>query len=71
MIDLVFVVNDPVSWHQQNLEKNPHHYSGLRILGARCVAAIQDNVGAGVYYNTLVRCEGRVGTKKALKMKMG
>lgn len=54
MIDLVFVVNDTVQFHKQNLDMNPHHYSGLKYLGSKLVANVQDNFGAKVYYNTLI-----------------
>ncbi len=60
MIDLVFAVDDAKSWHKKNLERNPHHYSSLRFLGPKGITFVQDRLGAGVYYNTLVRCEERV-----------
>lgn len=41
MIDLVFAVEDPVAWHEENIARNPHHYSFLRFLGARNVGAFQ------------------------------
>jgi translocator assembly and maintenance protein 41 len=53
-LHLVFAVDDPLAWHEQNLEHNPQHYSVLKYLGAANVAAFQENFGAGVYYNTLV-----------------
>ncbi|UIZ25441.1 hypothetical protein KXD40_006243 [Peronospora effusa] len=54
MLDLVFAVDDPISWHEENIERNPQHYSILKYFGAANVAAFQENFGAGVYYNTLV-----------------
>lgn len=54
MIDLIFAVNDSVSWHNQNIEMNPSHYSFLKWLGGSSVAAYQDHWGAKVYFNTLV-----------------
>ena len=60
MIDFIFAVDDPVAWHRKNLQKNPEHYSALRILGPKGITWVQDRIGAGVYYNTLVRCEKRV-----------
>ncbi|XP_038069086.1 phosphatidate cytidylyltransferase, mitochondrial-like [Patiria miniata] len=60
MIDFIFVVNDAADWHAQNLRRNPHHYSSLRHLGAEKIVRIQDEIGAGVYYNTLVRCEDKL-----------
>ena len=34
-------VDDPVDWHQQNLDHNPTHYSFLRYSGPKGVAAVQ------------------------------
>ena len=51
MVDLFFVVKDPLEFHQLNMIKNPNHYSGLSYaLGApyihllnRCVFPIHFN----------------------------
>ncbi|CAI5746214.1 unnamed protein product [Peronospora destructor] len=58
MLDLVFAVDDPISWHEENIERNPHHYSILKYFGAANVAAFQENFGAGVYYNALSQLLG-------------
>ncbi|XP_043298872.1 phosphatidate cytidylyltransferase, mitochondrial isoform X4 [Cervus canadensis] len=60
MLDFVFTVDDPVAWHSKNLKKNRNHYSFLRVLGPRIITAVQDNYGAGVYYNPLITCDGRL-----------
>lgn len=60
MIDFLFVVDDPQQWHAANLQRNPGHYSGLRYLGSRAVTAVQNRIGAGVYYNTMVTVRDRV-----------
>ena len=60
MIDLIFVVNNPISWHEENMNQNSGHYSFLKFFGSRCLTQIQDKYGAGVYFNTLVPCEGRM-----------
>lgn len=60
MLDYVFVVDDPQSWHQQNIKIYPKHYSFLRHFGAKCIAKLQDSYGAGIYFNTLVPHEGRL-----------
>ncbi|KAM5279852.1 phosphatidate cytidylyltransferase, mitochondrial [Ctenodactylus gundi] len=60
MLDFVFAVEDPAAWHAENLKRNWSHYSLLRVLGPKTVAAVQGDCGAGVYYNTLVPCEGRL-----------
>ncbi|XP_048212243.1 phosphatidate cytidylyltransferase, mitochondrial isoform X3 [Perognathus longimembris pacificus] len=60
MLDLVFTVDDPVAWHTQNLKKNWSHYSFLKMLGPKFITSVQNNYGAGVYYNPLIMCDGRV-----------
>lgn len=57
MIDLLFCVNDSENWHALNLEKNPTHYSGLKIFGNKTVTWIQQNSGAKCYCNTLIPIE--------------
>ena len=53
MIDLIFAVEDPAAWHARNVQQYPQHYSALRWLGPRALAAVQE-LGAGVYFNTNV-----------------
>ncbi|XP_062056061.1 phosphatidate cytidylyltransferase, mitochondrial isoform X2 [Lepus europaeus] len=60
MLDFVFTVDDPVAWHSKNLKKNRSHYSFLKVLGPRIISSIQNNYGAGVYYNPLITCDGRL-----------
>ncbi|MGH0174420.1 UNVERIFIED_CONTAM: hypothetical protein FKN15_068310 [Acipenser sinensis] len=60
MIDFVIAVDDPPTWHTMNLMQNRKHYSLLRFLGPKQVSSMQMNYGAGVYYNTLVPCDGRI-----------
>lgn len=60
MLDFVFTVDDPVEWHSKNLKKNWNHYSFLKIFGPRIISTVQNNYGAGVYYNPLIMCDGRV-----------
>jgi len=59
VVDFIFAVDDPEQWHTANMAQNPHHYSFLRHLGSRTVTAVQQ-MGAGVYYNSLVEINGRV-----------
>ena len=54
MQDFILAVDDPVSWHAANLKLNPQHYSFLRYGREGSVAALQENWGAKVYFNTLV-----------------
>ncbi|XP_011368963.1 phosphatidate cytidylyltransferase, mitochondrial [Pteropus vampyrus] len=60
MLDFVFTVDDPVAWHSKNLKKNRNHYSFLKVLGARVITTVQNNYGAGVYYNPLIMCDGKL-----------
>jgi len=60
MIDFIFAVDDPVSWHRENMDTNSRHYSSLRWLGPKYLSRLQDGTGARIYYNTLVPCEGRL-----------
>uniref|UniRef100_A0A8D0HFW7 Phosphatidate cytidylyltransferase, mitochondrial n=1 Tax=Sphenodon punctatus TaxID=8508 RepID=A0A8D0HFW7_SPHPU len=59
MLDFVFAVDDSVTWHMMNLLKNRGHYSFLKYFGPKQISTVQ-NHGAGIYYNTLVPCSGRV-----------
>lgn len=60
MLDFIFVVDDPVQWHAENIEMNKSHYSFLKFLSPRGVNYIQKQYGAGIYFNTLVPFEGRL-----------
>lgn len=64
MLDMVFVVEDPLHWHRENLERNRRHYSCLRWCGAGCVAGVQE-LPAGLYYNTLVHVGDQVRVEYA------
>ncbi|KAK4815177.1 hypothetical protein QYF61_021037 [Mycteria americana] len=59
MLDFVFAVDDSVTWHMMNLLKNRSHYSFLKVFGPKQISSIQSR-GAGIYYNTLVPCNGRM-----------
>ena len=54
MIDMIFVVNDELEWHSNNLKWNSSHYAALpRLLGPSFVSNLQ-RASARIYYNTLV-----------------
>ena len=59
MIDLIFVVDDSLQWHQENIKQNPRHYSFLKYGGANAIDWEQNNFKSYVYFNTLVKCEDR------------
>lgn len=53
--DMIFVVDDAASWHEQNLAANKDHYSCLRHLGPAAVAKVQTHFGAHIYFNPFVK----------------
>ncbi|KAK5645789.1 hypothetical protein RI129_004253 [Pyrocoelia pectoralis] len=57
IIDLIFCVDNAYEWHEQNLQHNNSHYSGLKYLGHHSIANFQQSYGAKVYFNTLVPFE--------------
>lgn len=55
MLDFIFVVENPMEWHKENIVRNKHHYSYLwQLCGYRLISYIQEYTGAGIWYNTLV-----------------
>ncbi|CAG0921149.1 unnamed protein product, partial [Notodromas monacha] len=54
MVDLILVVDNPASWHSDNLRLNPDHYSFLRHLGPSRLTDIQRKFGAKLYFNPMV-----------------
>ncbi len=71
-LDMIFIVEDPPSWHQSNLSTNWHHYSSIKYMGHDYIAKIQDE-GPGVFFNPFVDYNGLqlkygvVSTKQLLK----
>lgn len=59
MLDFIFVVDDAEKFHTENLLLNRNHYNSLRYLGTGNLTFVQ-NLGAGVYFNTLIKCENRI-----------
>jgi len=55
MMDFILAVNDPLEWHQNNMDQNPHHYSFLRKGGPPFICNVQEKWGAKIYFNTLVQ----------------
>ncbi|KAJ6256282.1 hypothetical protein Dda_8779 [Drechslerella dactyloides] len=58
MIDLIFGVTYTQHWHSLNLTDHRDHYSFLGRLGSGVVTRVQDDFGAGVYFNTYVELNG-------------
>ena len=59
MLACCMQVESPHEWHRQNIAAHPSHYSFLRWLGANTVGQVQEKLGSGVYYNTLVTWDDR------------
>ncbi|KAH8699111.1 mitochondrial matrix Mmp37 [Talaromyces proteolyticus] len=58
MIDFIFGVSHSQHWHSLNLQEHRDHYSALGSLGSYAVSQVQDNWGAGVYFNPFVTVNG-------------
>lgn len=58
MIDFIFGVSHTQHWHSLNLNQHRNHYSALGSLGSYAVSAVQDRLGAGVYFNPFVTVNG-------------
>ncbi|KAJ1985087.1 Mitochondrial translocator assembly and maintenance protein 41 [Dimargaris verticillata] len=58
LVDFILAVTHAQHWHSINLQQNPHHYSGLRYFGSGLIAKVQENLGAGVYFNPYVEING-------------
>ncbi|OLY83376.1 Phosphatidate cytidylyltransferase, mitochondrial [Smittium mucronatum] len=58
MVDMIFAVSHPQHWHSINISQNPSHYSFLKYFGSGAINYLQQNVGAGIYYNPFVKIDG-------------
>ncbi len=58
MIDMIFGVSYTQHWHSLNVNQHRDHYSFLGSLGSGLVTRVQDNWGAGVYFNPYVNVNG-------------
>ena len=58
MIDFIFGVSYTQHWHSLNLQQHRDHYSFLGSLGSGLVSRVQDNWGAGVYFNPYITVNG-------------
>ncbi|CAG0898168.1 unnamed protein product [Darwinula stevensoni] len=57
MVDVIIAVDNAKLWHEDNVRKNPSHYSFLKYFGSSFIETVQHAWGAKVYFNTLVRFE--------------
>jgi len=60
MIDLIFGVTYTQHWHSLNLAQHRDHYSFLGRMGSAVIGHVQDDFGAGVYFNPYVDVGGTV-----------
>lgn len=58
MIDFIFGVSYTQHWHSLNLQQHRDHYSAVGSLGSSFVSRIQDNWGAGLYFNPYITVNG-------------
>lgn len=58
MIDFIFGVSYTQHWHSLNLQQHRNHYSAVGSLGSSFVSRIQDDWGAGVYFNPYITANG-------------
>ncbi|CAG8560203.1 5236_t:CDS:2, partial [Paraglomus brasilianum] len=58
MIDFIFGVNYTQHWHSLNRNQHRDHYSLVGSLGSRALASIQENFGAGIYFNPFIEIDG-------------
>ncbi|PWW74556.1 Mmp37-domain-containing protein [Tuber magnatum] len=58
MIDLIFGVTYTQHWHSLNLAQHGDHYSFLGKMGSAVISHVQDDFGAGVYFNPYVDVGG-------------
>lgn len=54
-------------WHTTNMSINPDHYSASKLLGSQFVAAVQENIGGALWYNTNVPMSTRKWSARPMK----
>ncbi|KAJ0988456.1 hypothetical protein J5N97_006812 [Dioscorea zingiberensis] len=60
MVDYILGVQNPLQWHQDNLERNRNHYSKwMARLGPKAITRVADGIGVGVYFNPFVEWRGK------------
>ena len=60
-LDVLALVEDPLTWHAANMARNPSHYAPqMRAIGARGVVGVSAGLGCGTHYNArLTDASGR------------
>ena len=70
MIDFVFVVDDSIKFHMENLKQNASHYSFLKHFGPFYLSKLQNEFGAACYYNTLVPMKLQMNNSNEIKTQL-
>lgn len=61
MLDFILAVSHPSHWHDLNKLQHPEHYAWLpRVLGSNFIGRVQEQYGAGVWFNVDCQVAGRV-----------
>lgn len=58
IIDFIFGVSYTEHWHSLNLQQHRDHYSFLGSFGSGIVSRVQDDIGAGAYFNPYITVNG-------------
>lgn len=58
MIDFIFATTFSEHFHSLNMHRHRDHYSMLASLGSGFVSYVQDNFGAGAYFNPYINVNG-------------
>jgi translocator assembly and maintenance protein 41 len=67
MIDMIFVVNDALSWHEENMRRNPSHYTSLLPMNYQQVAWFQQRLPAHLWFNAYIPIAGGPQAGRLLK----
>lgn len=63
MVDLLFVVENSKLWHEKNLARNKHHYSGAtKLFGSNLIDVLNSRL-VPVHFNPFVKMEGGLQIK--------
>ena len=57
MLDFIFVVENAELWHEENLLRNPSHYTSLLSLDAANITSFQQQIKANFWFNAYIPCQ--------------
>lgn len=67
MLDMIFVVEDSVAWHSENMLVNADHYTSIVAMNPTIVTAVQENFGAHVWFNAFVPMNTKLSPGRMMK----